>query len=183
MLAQQETGYNKNFWVLADDSIHPEVKSNHFVMGMTFEKGRFLFDAEVYYKSYSGLQEYIYLPEFLKNTDFNHYFPEQGEPVQPKYQPSFFVRGIGRSYGLDMMLKYKSNRYASWLSYSFGRSFHRYTDINNGEEIPAPTDRPHQLSWTNMVSAGKSEFWNCYPSILPVNHISISPGARTCNSP
>jgi|WetSurMetagenome_2_1015567.scaffolds.fasta_scaffold00007_40 ferric enterobactin receptor len=157
VMAQQETGYNKSFWVMADDSVHPEVRSDHFILGATFEKGRFMVDAEAYYKSYSGLQEYIFLPEYLKNSDFNHYFPKPEAPAPSDYRPSYYISGTGRSYGLDIMLKYSGKKYTGWLSYSYGRSIHRFKDINYGSDIPAPTDRPHQLSMTNMFTAGK---WN-----------------------
>jgi hypothetical protein len=158
VLAQQETGYNKNFWVLADDYLHPTVASNHLILGLTAEKGRFLIDAEAYIKSYSGLQEYIFISPFLKNSDFPHIFPKKLKPPEPDpSKPSYFLTGTGRSYGLDLLLKYQSSRFTSWISYSYGRSLHKYQDINSGENIPAPTDLPHQFSWTNMVTAGK---WN-----------------------
>jgi ferric enterobactin receptor len=158
VLAQQETAYNKNFWVLADDYLHPVVNSNHFILGFTAEKGRFLFDGETYIKSFSGLQEYIFLSQFLKNSDFHDVFPKKLKPPEPDpAKPSYFLTGNGRSYGLDLMLKYESSRFTSWLSYSYGRSLHQFKDINFGEDIPAPTDLPHQFSWTNMVAAGK---WN-----------------------
>ena len=159
VLAQQETGYNKNFWIMADNNAHPEVASNHFIGGFTAETGRFLIDAEAYYKSYTGLQEYIFVSQFLKNSDFPRYFPRNGNggPPQVKIQPSSYVTGTGRSFGMDLLLRYKSRKYSSWLSYSMGRSIQNYSLINSGDDIPAPTDQPYQLSWTNMLSAGK---WN-----------------------
>jgi len=72
-------------------------------------------------------------------------------------QPSYYVTGKGRSYGIDLLLKYKSRNFTTWLSYSYGRSLQQYHDINYGNDIPAPTDQPHQISWTNMFTAGK---WN-----------------------
>jgi ferric enterobactin receptor len=159
VLTQQETGYNKNFWIMADNKIHPAITSNHFIAGFTAERGRFLLDAEVYYKSYSGLQEYVYVSQFLKNSDFPKYFPgnENNVPTLAKPAPSFYVTGTGRSYGIDLLLRYKGNKFNSWLSYSLGRSIQNYSYINFGNDIPAPSDQPHQLSWTNILSAGK---WN-----------------------
>jgi hypothetical protein len=158
VLAQQETGYNKNFWVLSDNLLHPAVASNHFIFGLTAEKGRFLLDAEAYVKSYTGLQEYIYISPFLKNSDFHKIFPKNlQEPEPDPSKPSYFITGTGRAYGIDLLLKYNSRSFTSWISYSYGRSLHKYKYINYGVEIPAPTDQPHQFSWTNMLSAGK---WN-----------------------
>lgn len=158
VLAQQETGYNKYFWLMADNKTHPAVSSVHYVGGMTFEKGKFLFDAEAYYKTYSGLQEYFFVSQYLKNSDFHEYFPQGGGPalVKPP-EPRFYITGTGRAYGLDLLLSYKMQRYTTWLSFSLGRSIRNFSEINNGNNIPSPVDQPFQLSWTNMYSTGR---WN-----------------------
>jgi ferric enterobactin receptor len=155
VLAQQETGYNRNFWVLADDSVHPVVTSNHLVFGLTAESGKFMFDAEGYYKTFSGIQEYIFISQFLKNTEFPDYFPVNNQPG--RLPPSYYLSGKGRSYGIDLLLRYKTRYYTSWVAYSYGRSTQRYANINYNNEIPSPAYQPHQFSWTNMLSAGK---WN-----------------------
>jgi ferric enterobactin receptor len=155
VLAPQETGYNKNFWVLADNSLHPEVSSNHFISGFTVEKGRFLFDVEGYYKTFSGLQEYAFLSQYLKNTDFKDYFHK---PSGPGYaQPSYFITGTGRTYGIDFMLRFKAGNFNSWLSWSVGRSIQNFKGINSGADIPGVNDVPFQASMTNMLTLGK---WN-----------------------
>lgn len=147
---------------MADTGAHPVVSSNHFIGGATFEKGRFLVDAEAYCKTYTGLQEYLFVSQFLKNSDFPEYFPGGGgggggEPAPAGQQPSVYVTGSGCAYGLDLLFRYKSRKYTSWLSFSLGRSIQNYSGINYGNNIPSPVDQPFQLSWTNMVSAGK---WN-----------------------
>lgn len=157
VLAQQETGYNKNFWVLADDSLHPAVSSDHFITGITVERGRFLFDAEAYFKTYTGLQEYIFISQYLKNSDFSTYFPKQGHMNNTMTQPSYYITGTGQSYGMDFLLRYKSRIYTSWISFSVGRSLQYFQQINNGQVIPSPADQPYQLSWTNMITLGR---WN-----------------------
>jgi hypothetical protein len=158
--SQQETGYNKNFWLISDDWYHPVVTSNHFISGLTAEKGRFLLDAEVYYKAYSGIQENISVSPFRKNDDFIRYFPASGTndpPMQPAPVASLYLTGTGKSFGTDLMLRYKGTKFTSWLSGSFGRTRYSFLAINEGADIPAATDLPHVLSWTNMLTAGK---WN-----------------------
>ena len=159
ILTQQETGYNRYFWAMADNGAHPVVSSNHYIGGFTLEKGKILFDAEGYYKTYSGLQEYLFVSPFLKNSDFDRYFPrEEGEnPPPPAQQPSLLLTGTGHSYGVDLMLRYKGRMYTSWLSLTLGRSIQNYPAINSGDDIPSPVDQPFQLSWTNLVSRGR---WN-----------------------
>jgi hypothetical protein len=157
VLAQQETGYNKNFWVLANNSIHPVLKSNHIISGLTAEKGKFMFDAEAYYKTFSGIQEYMFISQFQRNSDFPKYFPGNGPNTPELLRPSFFLTGKGKSYGIDILLKYKARNFTSWISYSYARSIQQYSAINENSEILSPVDQPHQLSFTNILSAGK---WN-----------------------
>ena len=158
VLAQQETGYNRNFWVLADGKNHPAVISDHFIAGFTFDRGRFMIDAEAYYKTFDGMQEYIYVSQFLKNSDFPRYFAGgNGNPHSSGLQPSYFVTGQGKSYGIDLLLRYKGGHYTTWFSYSEGRSIQNFAMINKGGDIPSPSDIPFQLTWTNMISAGG---WN-----------------------
>jgi ferric enterobactin receptor len=164
VVAQQDQGYTKNFWVLADDSLHPVVKSNHYILGSTYEKGNLLIDVEAYYKSFTGLQEYLYISQFLKNTDFPTYFPTNStgnshnshvpsNPNDPtKTQPSYFIDGTGKSYGIDLSIRYKYQNYTSWISYSLSKSVHQFPYLNQNQEFPAPTDQRHQLSWANMLS-------------------------------
>ncbi len=162
VLAQQETGYNRNFWVLADGKEHPEVASNHYILGATFEKGKILVDAEAYYKTFSGIQEYVFVSQFLKNSDFPKYFngEENNHSQVSGTQPSSYVTGFRRTYGFDLMLRYRGRSYESWLSFSLGRSIQSFNLINNGNDIPSPADIPFQLTWTNMLSAGKWNFGN-----------------------
>ena len=166
VLSQQETGYTKNFWVLADDSIHPVLRSNHYIVGSSFEIGNFLFDVEGYYKFFYGLQEYLFISQYLKNSDFPTYFSKKGENRNNRQnglmkisqtQASYFAIGSGKSYGIDFLIRYKLGNFTSWVSYSLGRSLHQFPMINSGNEIPAPTDQKHQVSWTNMLSIKK---WN-----------------------
>ena len=164
VVAQQDQGYTKNFWVLADDSLHPVEKSNHFIIGSTYEKGNLLVDVEAYYKTFSGLQEYLYISQFLKNSDFPNYFPAKSNnetqkptvipnPNDPsKTQPSYYIDGTGKSYGIDLSIRYKHQSYTSWISYSLSKSVHQFPFLNNNQEFPAPTDQTHQLSWSNMVT-------------------------------
>jgi ferric enterobactin receptor len=157
VLAQQETGYTKNFWVLADDSLHPAISSDHFIAGLTFERGRFLFDAEAYFKTFKGLQEYVFISQYLKNSDFPAYFPKKDGEADSYSPPSYYITGKGQSYGIDFLLRYKSSIYTSWVSLSVGRSLQQFPEINYNQVIPSMADQPCQVSWTNMLTLGR---WN-----------------------
>jgi hypothetical protein len=162
-LSPQETGYNNSFWVLSDGTTHPVLESDHYIVGSTIESGHFLFDVEAYYKLYSGKQEYIYISQYLKNSDFPNYFSGKNPNTPGLMQPSYFISGNGKSYGIDFFVRYKSRRFTSWVSYSIAKSVDQFARINSGAEIPSPNDKTHQLSWVNMFSFGK---WNLGTIIL-----------------
>jgi ferric enterobactin receptor len=158
--SQQETGYTKNFWALSNDSVNPVLKASHFLAGLAWEKGKFFADAEVYFKKYSGQQEYVYLSNFLRNTDFDDFFPKNGPspPVEESASsPSYIITGTGQSAGIDVIFGFKSRMYTGWISYSLGHSTQRFNMINQGAEIPSLTDQRHQISISNLVALGR---WN-----------------------
>jgi ferric enterobactin receptor len=160
VLSPQETGYIKSIWVLANDSVNPVLEANHYIVGLTFENKKFLADIEGYYKSLSGIQEYVYISQYRRNKDFVRVFPsnQKWQDIQTNQnKPSYFITGTGKSYGLDFFVRYKSSNYTSWLSYSLSQSVEYFDKINNNTEIPAFTDQRHQLSFSNLYTFKR---WN-----------------------
>jgi ferric enterobactin receptor len=150
----QETGYTKNFWVLANDAANPVIKSNHYILGMAYQYKNFLFDAEAYYKDNTGIQEYIYLSQYTRHTKYNDYFPTDQKPHP---QPSYFINGSGKTQGIDFFVRYRNKNFTSWLSYTLSKGVQQFDSINLGQEIPAMTDQTHQISFSNLFSFGE---WN-----------------------
>mgnify|MGYP000853973247 CR=1 FL=1 len=172
----QETGYNKNFWVLTDDSIHPVVKSNHYIFGTSIDLGSFFFDVEPYYKTYSGLQEYIFVSNYTRDSTFRNLFDTANmQMFAPKERPGLFIHGQGKSYGIDFHVRYKYNNFTTWLSYSLSKSTRQFSEINNGNEVPASTDQRHQITWTNMYAFKNWNFGltNYYSTGRPYVDLSI----------
>ena len=151
----QSYGYNRDFWVIADDDKHPVLSSNHFIGGTTFTCKRFSLDAEFYYKTFDGLQLFLYIPPFQKNVDLSSFIPPG---LAKKIQlPSKFIRGEGSATGLDLLLKYESPRFTSWISYSHSKAIRNFAEINHNSDIPAPFDKTHEFKWTNLFNWQK---WN-----------------------
>lgn len=156
--SQEETSYIKSFWVLANDSSNPVLSAGHFVLGTALEKGRFLIDVEGYYKEIKGIQEYNYISPFQRNGDnFDTLFHQKKNPP-PKPQsvstniPSYFISGTGKSYGIDFFVRFKSFYFTNWLSYSVSKSVQNFDSINDGDQIPALTDKTHQISLSNLFT-------------------------------
>lgn len=150
----QSYGYNRDFWVISDGTKHPVLSSDHLIAGTNFSYGHFTFDAEAYYKTIDGLQLFLYIPPYQKNADPGSFTP----PGQlRKILPSKFITGEGQAVGIDLLIKYESSNFTSWISYSRSKSIRNFKEINQGADIPAPYDKAHELKWTNLLSWKK---WN-----------------------
>lgn len=151
----QSYGYNRDFWVIADDDKHPVLSSNHYIAGTTFTHKRLSLDAEFYYKTIDGLQLFLYIPPFQRNVDPGGFIPPgQAKRVQ---LPGKFITGEGNVTGFDLLLKYESARFTSWIAYSHSKAIRNFAEINHNEDIPAPLDRAHEFKWNNLLSWKK---WN-----------------------
>ena len=150
----QSYGYNREFWVLADNQQYPVLSSNHLILGSAYESGKITLDIEAYYKTFVGLQQQVTIVDGPDRYDFRRQPPVLSFNTSPT---SIIVSGSGRSFGLDFLLKYQERNYQGWVSYSLGRSLQNYDMINEGNDIPAPVDRLHALDLTQMYSTGN---WN-----------------------
>ncbi|SHE45723.1 Outer membrane receptor for ferrienterochelin and colicins [Mariniphaga anaerophila] len=147
---EQSFGYNRDFWVLADDRLHPVVSSNHFIAGASYKTGNLFFDVEAYYKSVNGLQEYLFFQD-PENRPGNKL--PGGNMSDPGL--SEFISGKGKAYGIDFLAKYEGVNFTTWLAYSLSKSTQHFVEINGGSKIPAAYDRPHEIKWTNIYSRNR----------------------------
>jgi hypothetical protein len=155
----QAYGYNREFWVLADNQQYPVLSSNHLILGSGYKKGHITLDIEAYYKTFEGLQQLVSFVDGPIRFDFRRQAPPQPFDSSPS---SMMVTGSGSSFGLDFLFKYQERNYQGWFSYSLGRSLQQYDMINEGDDIPSPVDRLHALDLTQMYSAGNWTFSMVY---------------------
>lgn len=65
------------------------------------------------------------------------------------------INGLGRAYGMELMLKKLTGKLNGWVSYTYSRSFNQVNgpfpeeQVNNGEFFPTNFDKPHDIT---MVS-------------------------------
>lgn len=173
----EEYGYNRDFWVLSDGKRHPVVSSNHWIGGINFTFNDFLIDIETYYKTTVGIQKYFFISPYLRHSDFQHYFPT--DSTKPDRPPGVFSSGSGKAYGLDMLFRYEHSFYTGWISYSYSHSTQNFDFINNGNDIPSPYHRQHEINVANMFEAGNWKFSATFiygtglPYISSVEQISL----------
>jgi outer membrane receptor for ferrienterochelin and colicin len=152
---EQNYGYSRDFWVLADEDLHPVVSSNHYIAGAGFETKKMYFDLELYYKSVQGLQEYL----FYQNPGDRQPGTPGNKPPEPGADKlSQFISGTGRAIGIDFLAKYENTNYTSWLAYSLSKATRNFNEINAGADIPAQYDQTHEIKWTNIYNYKKWYF-------------------------
>jgi len=161
VISDQGYGYNRDFWILTDNKTHPVLSSDHLIAGAGLNLKDFYIDFEAYYKVTKNIQQYLFISQYLQNSDFPQFFP--GDPDHnPNLKPSTFTTGNGVAYGADLLVKYEKHFYTSWLSFSFTESVQKFADINQGAYIPAPYDQHFKLNWVNMFAVNKWNFSAVY---------------------
>jgi hypothetical protein len=105
-----------------------------------FSSGRkIFFSAEGFYKSMDDLLAYKLGTNFLFKSDFN----------------SMLVKGDGKAYGLEFLVRKESGSFTGWISYTLSWSWRRYDDMNDGKWFHARYDRRHNGAVVGQYRLGK----------------------------
>ncbi len=126
-----------DIWTSSDRHIKPaladQIAGGYF---RNFKDNTYEFSGEVYYKVFQDLVDYKDGARLLFNETLE----------------ADLLRGEGRAYGLELMLKRNKGRFNGWLSYTLSRSEIKVDSdlpeerINNGEWYPSNYDKLHDLS-------------------------------------
>lgn len=110
-----------------------------------FKDNEYQFSVETYYKRFDNLLDYKDGADLI----FNDYIETE------------LLTGIGRAYGLELMLEKKIGKFTGWISYAIARS-ERLVDgptmeerINEGTWYPANFDKLHDLSIVGTYTFSK----------------------------
>jgi hypothetical protein len=95
-----------------------------------FKDNRFEASAEVYYKDFDQLLDYVDGAELLLN----------------EHLEQELLSGEGRAYGLELQVKKKQGKMTGWVSYTLGRTERQVDGINNDEYYPSNYDKMHDIS-------------------------------------
>jgi len=58
--------------------------------------------------------------------------------------------GIGRSYGIELLLKKRLGRFTGWVGYTLSKTEHKFNEINSGNWFSARQDRTNDVSIVGM---------------------------------
>lgn len=131
LISNTTTTSPTDLWIPSSLNTKPEI-SDQVSVGWfkNFKENTYELSIETYYKSMLNQIDY----RNGANTQANELI--EGE----------LLYGIGRAYGVELMLKKKSGRFTGWLGYTLARSERKIEGINNGEWYAAKQDRTHDIS-------------------------------------
>ena len=118
-------------WIGNSYNIKPEIADQISVGYVTkLFKNNFELTAEAYYKHLQNQIDYKDGAEINTVSDVE----------------SVLLYGIGRAYGLELLLKKKEGRLTGWIGYTLSKTERKIDDINEGKWYNARQDRTHDIS-------------------------------------
>ncbi len=120
-------------WTPSTNNLLPE-QGIQYVVGYfrNFRNNEYEGSLELYYRDNKNQIEYIDGSEILIN----------------EFIEADLLSGIGRSYGMELLVKKNTGRFKGWVSYTLGRSELKVEGINNGMWYPTRYDQLHNFSLT-----------------------------------
>lgn len=124
-------------WKLSDPNFAPQ-KSIQYSIGyyQDLPKGNLEFSVETYYKTLGNILDYKIGADLVLNETL-----ETG-----------VVQGLGRAYGLELILRKPYGRLNGWVGYTYSRSQQKFDSpfeenrINKGNYFSSNFEKPHDIS-------------------------------------
>lgn len=125
-------GLPGDIWAMSDTDLPPQ-RTWQSTLGVNFDLFQNLdFEIEGYYKSMENL---IHLP-----ADYDPYDDEV------EFDQVELLKGTGRAYGIELLLKKEVGKTGGWLSYALSWSERQFDDLNLGNRYPFHQDRRHIIN-------------------------------------
>jgi hypothetical protein len=131
LLSNSTTTTPTDVWVSSSANVKPQI-SDQIALGYfrNLFDNLFEFSFETYYKTLENQIDYKNGANLILNPDVE----------------ADLVFGEGYAYGAEFYLRKRRGDFTGWISYTVGRTFRKFAEINNGEYFPARQDRIHDLA-------------------------------------
>jgi hypothetical protein len=126
-----------DIWKLSDAYVQPQI-GDQISLG--------------YYRNFKNNTIEASIEGYYKNIDNLLDFKSGAQLILNEQIETDIVAGLGKSYGLEVLLKKQTGKLNGWISYTYSRALIRVESeyeseqINNGEFYPASYDKPHSLN-------------------------------------
>lgn len=137
LLTNNTTQSPTDTWKLSDLNIEPQ-EAQQYSIGFfkNINKDLLEISLEGYYKKSKNLLDY----------------KVGGDLVLDENIETEILQGVGKAYGIELLLKKQYGKLNGWLGYTYSRTFikldSKFNDekVNNGEYFPTNFDKPHEVS-------------------------------------
>ncbi|MCD2423029.1 TonB-dependent receptor [Niabella pedocola] len=143
LISNSAANFPTDKWVASTNSIKPELV-DIYSMGWykNLSGNRYELTAEAYYKAFQNQIDYRTGADVYTN-----------DAIETQ-----LLSGIGRAYGLELLLKKKQGRLTGWLGYTLSKTERKIAGINDGEWYNARQDRTHDVAIVTNYQLNKK--WN-----------------------
>ena len=140
LLSNTAASSSLDVWTPSTNNIKPQL-GDIYVFGLfkNFKNNLFESSIELYYKDLNNQIDYIDGADLLIN----------------KYFEGDILSGLGRSYGLEFLIKKNRGNFNGWISYTYGRSELKINGINNFNWYPTRYDQTHNFKVTSTYELSK----------------------------
>ncbi|CAH0995717.1 hypothetical protein EMA8858_01842 [Emticicia aquatica] len=161
---------NRNFWVLSNNESLPVTKSNHLILGGSYEITDYLFDVEFYQKNSTNITEYTlrFVPKIGQGLSASETF----------FNGSEIVRGV------DVLIQRKFGDFNGWIGYTLAEAKRNITAFSD-KAYYSDQDVRHQFKAIGSYKYKKWDFaatWifssgRPYTSILGAYQLELLDGS------
>ncbi|MCB0760919.1 MAG: TonB-dependent receptor [Flavobacteriales bacterium] len=126
-----------DIWIASSNNVKPEI-GDQLSLGyfQNFQNNKYQFSIEAYYRHMDNQLDLKNGAEIRANEHI------EGE----------LLYGIGRAYGLELLLKRTKGNFTGWVSYTLSRTERQIEGINQGNWYPARQDATHDVSIVAIYS-------------------------------
>ncbi len=131
MISNSTSSSPTDIWLPSSVNIKPQI-ADQVSLGYfrNFKDNLLEFSTEVYYKDMQNVIDYRDGAEVTLNPLV------EGE----------LLFGVGRAYGVELMLKKRRGKFTGWISYTLSRTERKFSEINDNTWYAAKQDRLHDIS-------------------------------------
>ncbi len=161
---------NRNFWILSNAESLPVTKSNHLILGGSYELPNYLFDVEFYQKNSTNITEYTlrFVPKVGRGLSANETFFNGSETVR----------------GVDVLIQRKFGDFNGWIGYTLAEAKRNITAFSD-KAYYSDQDVRHQFK---AIASYKYKRWDLaatwiyssgrpYTSILGAYQLTLLDGS------
>ncbi len=127
-------------WIMSSNNVKPlisdQVSAGYY---RNFNDNEYEFSTEVYYKYMQNQIDLRNGAEIRANEKL------EGE----------LLDGIGRAYGIELLLKKQKGRFHGWVGYTLSRTERKVNGINNNDWYVAKQDQTHDVSLVGIYDINK----------------------------